>query len=188
MNLYDIVKRKDRCLQIHEGDLEPVVRRGVGGYLGVRFSPGARVRLLRADEFNCLATFPRDPGWRLVATDPEAKPVFTISVVGIDGSDTPSGNRPDEIVYRWNGDDANRSGVLLAWPVWTGRCDGFDLELVNGSSLPVELASSAAFNPRAAIAHLIRGNGAEVGPGMNPFVKPTEGIEVTYVEALPMDE
>jgi len=173
MNLFDIVKRRDRSLVVEAGTVETAHRSGPSGFLGVRLSPKAVIRLSRADEFACLSTFPRDVGWVLRGAQPHA----TITARKGIGS---------EVLFTSSDAGGSAQRVLLTWPASANA--SFDLEIANTGSEPLEIESSPYFNPRTAIAPLIQGVGIEVGPGDNPFVKPTEQIDVTYLEAYSAEE
>lgn len=54
MNLHDIAKRKDRCLVVESGSIEPAQRGGADGFLGARLAPGSRIRLAGARQFTAL--------------------------------------------------------------------------------------------------------------------------------------
>jgi len=58
----------------------------------------------------------------------------------------------------------------------------FDLVVRAAPAEPLLLLVGPLFNPRAAILPLLRGRGVEVGPGLNPVVRPQAGIDVRYVE------
>jgi hypothetical protein len=169
MNLFDIVRRPDRTLVIDTGTIEPISR---SGFVGARLSPKGRIRLLGASEFACLSTFPRDLGWRL----PAASPNFELSAVNA---------RDSKVLYR-SSSQGGASAVVPDWPTWAS--DGFDLELTNHGDDPLEIVTGTSFNPRLAVASLIRGKGIEVGPGANPFVKNSEGTEVKYFEAYSAED
>jgi SAM-dependent methyltransferase len=183
MNLFDIVKRKDRSLVVIAGEITPRQHGGPDGFLGARLGPGAHVRLARADEFACLRTFPRDIGWRLrQPADASDDVSFVIEVT--------QGARPARRMplFEWHGSLPNpRFELQLAWPVLTGQWASFDIELHNRGSEPIDIESSPLFATRAALKPLIHGTGVEIGPGMHPFVRPEPNVAVRFVEATPVD-
>jgi predicted SAM-dependent methyltransferase len=58
----------------------------------------------------------------------------------------------------------------------------FDLVLRAAAGRELLLLIGPRFDPRAAIVPLLKGRGVEVGPGLNPIVRPQQGIDVSYVE------
>ncbi|MCJ7996414.1 methyltransferase domain-containing protein [Rhizobium cremeum] len=176
MNLFDIVKRNDRCVEILDGSVEPFRYDKPQWFCGVTLQPGARLKLKRIDEFAVMETFPRDFGWSLVGAENTPSPI-KINVCSSDG------RRADSVASL-----DSKGAILLTWPSWIGYTDGYDLEIVNSSDKPLELKSGPVFDPRAATRGYLRGTGIEVGPGSNPFVKPSADVDVRYLEALPIDE
>src|SRR5262245_41633704 len=68
MNLFDLVKRKDRSLHWIGGGGEPVSLKWTGGtQRGVRFEPHTKLRIADAHAFTCLKVRPLNIGWRLSA-------------------------------------------------------------------------------------------------------------------------
>jgi SAM-dependent methyltransferase len=187
LNLFDIVKRKDRALEVLNGSIDPVQLGKPHDYLGAVLTPGAHVRLLRADEFTCLRTSPRDIGWRyLIPHTADAASSVRVEVVAHDGGETPVRSL---LCHATTSPSVQAmEAPLLTWPAWTGRSGGFDLELTNQGDAPAVIASSPIFNSRAALTPLLRGSGVEVGPGANPFVMASPDVEVRYLEAAPVSE
>ncbi|PYQ17805.1 MAG: hypothetical protein DMF81_26820, partial [Acidobacteria bacterium] len=50
------------------------------------------------------------------------------------------------------------------------------------------LGISPAFDARSLVSELLKGAGAEVGPGLNPHVHPGPDVDVTYVEVATADD
>ena len=176
MNLFDIVKRKDRCVVAADGAVEPFRDDKPQMHCGVVLQPSASLKLKRADEFVVMETFPRDLGWSILAND-SVTSSFEILVHSSDGRYSASIATVD-----------TKGAVLLTWPSWSGLVSGYDIEIINSSKKPVYLKSGPVFDPRAAALAYLRGTGVEVGPGSNPFVKPGPNVDVHYLEALPIDE
>ncbi len=168
MNLYDLVRRKDRALDI-AGHVESCeVKRPSGGMRAVRFAPGSVLRVRSAHEALCLLNFSTDPGWRAtegsdwsVAVEIDS-PLGSTTLVGAQGG-------PSVEV-----------DLKLRWPVPVPL--RFDLVVRAASEGSLLLLVGPLFNPRAAILPLLNGRGVEVGPGLNPIVRPQPGIDVRYVE------
>lgn len=183
MNLFDIVKRKDRALSILSGEVIPLQRRGQEGFLGIRLGPGSALRLAHAEEFAVLRTFPREVGWRLRLAAGQDDAAVALDVVdGVDG-----GRRSRLFSYDGPG-QAARIEMPLDWPIWAGERSVFDIELRNDGTAPVDVESGPPFATREALRPLIHGTGVEIGPGMHPFVRPGPDVSVRFVEATPVDE
>lgn len=168
MNLYDLVRRKDRYVVV-TGELGAVeVRRPGGMVRAIAMTPGAELRIRDAHGATCLAHFPAEPGWRI---DAEAGANLQIAVAAGDAL------LPLADVRVKPGATAD---VGLDWPVPTPR--QFDLVLRATGRSPLHLVVGPHMTPRTALLPLLRGRGVEVGPGLNPVVRPARGIEVRYVE------
>ncbi len=64
MNLHDMVRRKDRMLEVADGTIEAtMLKLSSGTQRAVRLSAGTRVRLRDAHSATCLQDTPRAPGW-----------------------------------------------------------------------------------------------------------------------------
>jgi SAM-dependent methyltransferase len=189
MNLYDIVTRKDRALQAVQGAVRPIHRGKPHAYMGARLDPGSRIRLSSADEFTSLKTFPRDLGWRyLIPPDGPAEP-STVSITVREKGASEASRRIAALCSSVSvPSESPPVAPLVSWPIWTGRAGGFDIDIENAGPAPVEIASGAAFNSRAALTEVLKGTGIEVGPGANPFVMAGPDVDVKYLEALPVSE
>jgi SAM-dependent methyltransferase len=181
MNLFDIIKRKDRALSILDGEVQPRQQGGRDAFLGARLGPSAHIRLARADEFAVFRTFPREIGWRLRPPIEAVETSLTIEVADADASCRSP-------LFVWNGMSSKQHEIRLDWPVWVGRSTSFSIELRNGGNAAIEIESSPLFATRDALKPLIRGVGVEIGPGMRPFVRPGPDVEVRFVEATPVAE
>ena len=183
MNLYDLVRRSDRSVQADGGSVEAIRTANPGASYGVVLAPSTRLKLVKADDFYCLATFPRDIGWK-VRLMPDAGKSRKVNLnVDIESSD---GNRTALFSHSGPGDHAE--DVVLTWPSWAGVVPDFDLVMSSSNKEPVWIVSGPVFDPRAALKPFLKGIGVEVGPGSNPFVKPDAKTEVRYVEAKPVEE
>lgn len=181
MNLYDIVARKDRSVSVADGTAEAVRYPKPENVYGVVLSPGATLTLRDAHEFFCLATFPRDLGWwftPLPGSEPKMRVELSIHAQEDDRT---------ERLFDYAG-KAQELNPLLTWPSWAGAVSGFDLSVRNAARTAVRVVSGPVFDPRAALRDLLRGTGVEVGPGANPFVRPSCRTDVRYVETMAADE
>ncbi len=168
MNLYDLVRRKDRWLAI-EGEVEACEPQlATGTMRAVRFAGSAVLRVRAAHEARCLADFPSDVGWRLVGQSAWTATVELQSPMGAATLASAKGQAGVE------------TPLILGWPVPAPRC--FDLVLHVCTERPLHLVVGPHSTPRTAILPLLRGSGVEVGPGLNPAVRPQPGVAVRYVE------
>lgn len=180
LNLFDIVRRKDRCLRIEAGDVTPVHRAGPWPYFGVSLAPGSRFRLVEAHTFTAFQGFPRAPGWLSLAGHGHRSGALDIELEAQDGR--------RHLVYASSAHRMPEGLVTLDWPVWAGLVEGFDLVFDNTGDEACDVATTWVFNPRLNLRPLVRGDGIEVGPGVNPFVKADADTRVRYVEAAPIEE
>lgn len=168
MNLYDLVRRKDRTVDI-SGSVESCeVKRPAGGMRAVRFAPGSALRVRSAHEAQCLLDFATDPGWRATGSADWSAAVEIESPLG------------SATLAAAQGEPSMEVDLKFSWPVPVPP--RFDLVVRAALTRPLLLFVGPLFNSRAAILPLLRGRGVEVGPGLNPIVKPQPGVDVRYVE------
>ncbi len=178
MNLFDLVNRKDRSVQWLEGLGEARSLKWQGGtQRGVEFEPGTRVRILNAHELTSLRVRPQSLGWRWAT--PQGSATIIVSIETANGAsmeiaalEAKVGEPPKQIKFNW--------------PVERNYAGAFDLEISTPSG--GALAVGPQISMRASVLPLARGVGVEVGAGIAPSVLPAPGIEVTYVEACPLEE
>lgn len=180
MNLYDIVRRNDRAVRIADGTVEAIRYPKPENIYGVVLSPYAALTLENAHEFHCLATSPRDLGWKLASTLKGGPINVEILIRSLDASRS-------ACLFAYSG-RAEEIDPLLTWPCWAEAASGFEITIRNAAKSPLRIASGSAFDPRAALKDLLHGTGVEVGPGANPIVKPSPDLDVRYVETMPADE
>jgi SAM-dependent methyltransferase len=180
MNLPDILRRKDRALEL-VGSAEPVDHKSASGRArGVRLAPQTTLRLKRADEFTAFKAFPRDPQWRVLGGD-GAGGGLRVWLCEPDGSAIGAPLGSAELK---RGDEAC---VAFDWPAWTAE-RAFDLLLEQTGSRPSVVSVGPLIDPRAKMRSLTAGRGVEVGPGVSPWVRPVAGVDVEYVEEKPPGE
>jgi len=168
VNLYDLVRRKDRAVDI-AGHVESCeVKRPTGAMRAVCFAPGSALRVRSAHEAQCLLDFPGNPGWRATGGSDWS------AAVEIESAD-----RSTTLVAA-HGEPLVEVDLKLGWPVPVPP--RFDLVVRAAPARALQLLVGPLFNPRAAILPLLRGRGVEVGPGLNPVVQPQQGVDVRYVE------
>lgn len=175
MNLYDLIRRKSRDVEISGPvDLQTPLTR-TGRVRAVRLGRGARVRIRSAHELTALAGFPTDLHWRVLGGWPRGGVSLDIEHPGgrasigsaqpIIGATTP---------------------LHLNWPV--AAASGFDLEIRQTGAAPALLEIGPNLNPRSKLLRLIKGVGVEVGPGLNPQIRPSAETDVYYVEEKSPEE
>lgn len=174
MNLFDMATRKDRALIVEEGDVAPIQRKLPQRFRGVALSKGARIRLKNAHTFTAIRQFPRAPGWSAWVDSNNGPAHLEIRLESADGR--------SHVLYPNPSGEVPPPSIGLDWPCWAGFVEAFDLTIQSKSSEGVQLACGWIFNPRLILAPLLRGEGIEVGPGANPFVKPDAHTAVRYVE------
>lgn len=173
MNLPDLVRRKDRAAGV-AGDISPVEpMTAIGRQRGIQFGADSALRLLRADEYSALKDFPRAPGWCIAQGGVRA----TLST-------------PDGAAWLLGEAHAAKGGaptpLMLDWPPLAGT-GAFDLTLTPTGKGAV-LCVGPLIDPRAKLRPLFKGRGVEVGPGLNPHVKPGRDVIVEYVEERSPEE
>lgn len=180
MNLPDILRRKDRALEVASGSAEPLDHKAdAGRYRAILMAPGTRLRLRGANEFSAFHEFPRDPQWRVM--NPEAGRGGGIRVWL-----TRSGSEPAEALLG-EVPDGRESALAFDWPVWAAR-EPFDLIIEQTGHRSTILSVGPQIDPRGKIRPLLGGHGVEVGPGLSPWVRPAPGLEVEFVEEKPPEE
>jgi SAM-dependent methyltransferase len=183
MNLYDVVKRRDR-LAAFDADAVLAVEASVFGGKDrcVTLAPGATLRVLRANEVNALRCFPHSPGWTLLPP-PRGESAIEVSI-----APTARPGAPQSLARVAAGPATGPVRVLLRWPAVAGADAGFDLVLRNPAREPACVSVGPLFTARDLLLTELRGSGVEVGPGTNPQVRPGRNIDVKYVESMPGKE
>lgn len=184
MNLYDIVKRKDRLAEFDPASVTAVDVRGVEGKERcIELASGAFLRIKRAHEIQALRCFPQVPGWALLPT------TTTSSIVEVLLDPSPVNQCQPSVIGRASASIATGAArVLLRWPAFAGSDDGFDLVLRNVGKESARVSVGPLFSARENLLAQLRGSGVEVGPGMNPQVLPSDGLDVRYVESMSGEE
>lgn len=177
MNLHDIVKRQDRALQIENGEVEIITARRKGlGQRAVRLFPKTRVSLLEIQEFYCLKT----PAFRLYwHVQGDQFPETLFAGVISEGADIQVADYikstiyPDEYEIQLSSSVEQNSSRMI---------------LDNAGIEPVDILIGPQVSLRQKVLELITGCGVEIGPGLNPAVRPDDNIDVSYIERTPPDQ
>jgi SAM-dependent methyltransferase len=168
MNLFDLVRRKDRWLEGAAAVEACEWRTKVDTQRAVRFTKDGELRVRDAHAASCLADLPDDLGWQVVGPR-----TSTVTV------ELQSGARRD-VLATAGGGGGEGMPLPLRWPVPSPR--RFDLVVRVATAGPLHLCVGPRATPRKEILPLLRGSGVEVGPGLAPSVRPQPGVEVRYVE------
>ena len=190
MNLADLIKRKDRSIEVKVGEAEAIIHSHMGHKMhAVKLVPGTILYIQGAHEFDVFKTFPRLPNW-LVLTDIDKNDWNdkNIQMLIIEIESLNIENKSDEMFVSKCSEGEIASQVIFNWPVWSGFDDGYNLKLTNNGKADILVCTSYAFNPREKITSLIKGKGVEVGPGLNPHILPSQDIDVRYVETMSAEE
>lgn len=176
MNLFYMLERKDRNATFSEGCIRSLERVQGEAWRGVTMSPGAAFRVPHAQKHHSLRSRPDTCGW--------------FAVLPVDGPDlevgfeTKDGERLS--TTRLAAGSAGMISVRLPWP----QRDIPELDLVvravptaTGGSAPLFLAVHRALDRRSFLG-LAKGAGVEIGPGANPQILPSEGVEIRYLEQM----
>ncbi|HSW12867.1 MAG TPA: methyltransferase domain-containing protein [Solimonas sp.] len=183
MNLADLLRRRDRSVMLLSGKVEPGEWKAPGGTERVvRFDDAAVLRLTDAHEFALLKGFPAGLDWTLVGTD------TGIGRLAVDIISIADPARRARLAVAEVGGAGQRSALRLRWPLWAGDRGGFHLELRQEGQGRAMLSLGLLLNPRQRVLPWMQGTGVEVGPGLNPHVLPSAGVEVRYVEALSAEQ
>ncbi|MBI5882778.1 MAG: class I SAM-dependent methyltransferase [Elusimicrobia bacterium] len=208
MNLPDLLRRKDRAVLLISGEAEPMtVPRWEGHRHAVRLEPGSLLRLQHAFQFRCLEGFPASihwdvsthPGlWSVPALKSCAKTLLKLrgrtwakrplSEFALDVLQEQPPKRRHTLFCARMRPLAPDTEVRLDWPSWIQEGQEYHLELSVRGELAAYVLVAPVFDARSHIIPLLRGDGVEVGPGLNPRVLPSRRVRVRYVESTPARE
>lgn len=209
MNLHDMVRRKDRMLEVSDGTIEATaLKLSSGTQRAVRLSAGARVHLRDAHSATCLQDTPRAPGWVV-----HAQPGSRLQVWLESASSEPrlladiAPALPKPVIPRTPGlrdrlaahlPGKAPSSTPAAVPLQPVQVDvhfdwplhmppAYDLVLACGDA-EVSLAIGPLLDMRRELLPALRGSGVEVGPGGNPALESDDVRSVRYVEKMSADD
>ena len=192
MNLTDLLKRKDRSIEVKQGFAEATICSYSGHKMhAIELDPKSSLTIKNADEFSALKTFPRQPNW-IVLYECNTKSINLTNAktaeLLIEIESIGKRIESEKLFYTKLSKEVPVKNVLLNWPTWASQGDGFNITITNLSDRQLFICCSYAFNPRQKITPLLEGNGIEVGPGLNPHILPTKNIDVRYIESTPAEE
>jgi hypothetical protein len=169
MNLFDMLRRKDRNLVLSE-DIVQTKRDFFGrSFRALRMPKGSSVRIATPRRFLPFSRLPSTIGWfgvsengsgrlRVAYEAPDKKPAVI---------DMKLGNFPAEVFF-----PLPRTSEAEA--------DGASLSLV-AEKAECHLLVNEVFD-RTRLIGACRGTGVELGPGHQPQIRPGPGVDVRYVE------
>ncbi len=167
LNLYDLVKRKDRWITCPDTATAIEAKATTGTQRGIRFATSGELRIRMAQAARCLADFPTDLGWVVHGSGPWR------ATVSLRSGDV-------RVLLAQRDGDHTPMPLTLRWPVPVPR--EFDFELSVATERPVDVLVGPLWTPRTDLVPQLLGNGVELGPGLNPTVRNGPGVAVRYVE------
>ncbi len=184
LNLYDLFKRASPHIHVDQGIVDE--RHDIEGvrHLGFAVPPGARIVLKRLQEFRPLQRFPGRTGWTIFSHPAHDSPArLRVRLL----------NTGTGAVLEQRG-LAARPGVSadvpLPWPALSAApvpCADIELLADEGNVSPLFLSVTPMLD-RSALIALCRGVGVEIGPGTNPQVLASDGVDVTYCDEMDREE
>lgn len=174
MNLFDMLRRKDRNLEV-SGPVAMTKHNQAGQlWRGLSLRPGAKLSIPDVRRFASLRTWPAECGWMIQV------PVETLVEVTFRQPD--HGDRIVGVATF----DGDFQPLVLPWPKErVGRLD-LQIEVIGQGEQAVFLAVHRALS-RQWLFDSATGRGVEVGPGAQPQILPREGVDVSYLEQMPPD-
>jgi SAM-dependent methyltransferase len=195
MNLIDLITRKDRALkEISRGVCISAQVRENLKMRTVELAVGSRIVIDDAQEFDLLKCYPPSLGWkwsgesslvRHLFRRSQSAPLLQILLVNEEAKirETLFSTRIDDAQY-WH-------DIVLKWPSSVATLKKFSLVLSSecpegsqATSGAVIVGIAPAFNSRDLVPKLIKGVGLEIGPGLNPQIRPSKDVQVQYIEAI----
>lgn len=202
MNLIDLINRNDRAVNGISAANVCVSSQVRDNFKmrTVELPLGTRLTINGAQEFDLLKCYPATVGWKWSGTGKSSSlphlfrrsqplPVLKILLVNDKENirETLFNARVDDSSY-WH-------DIVFKWPPVVATLKDFALVLAvehshssRTSSGTVILGVAPAFNSRELVTKLIKGVGLEIGPGLNPQIRPSADVHVQYVEAAEAKE
>ncbi len=180
MNLFDMLRRRDRRLEVY--GTPSISKNKIFGQLwrGVRLDAGDSVALADILQFYPFASRPDFCGWYGIAS--RRKAVLRVSLHCVQ-----SGKELGAFKYALNNEP---TPVLIPWPFDASTMPSeitLKIENVARGRDSIFLAVHRALK-RDSLLSLAKGKGVEIGPGPHPQVVPSSKIDVYYVEQMPPEE
>jgi hypothetical protein len=191
MNLIDLIKRKDRAIKFVSGEISfsSCTRENFPMQV-VELSPGDHIAIDKIDEFEELKSYPMNIGWKWTGKNKfqlskffktsSCSPILKISLINEEAE------WRETLFSAAIDDDRYWHDIPLRWPSRAGLLRGSSLIIVceggTDRAAVTCLGVAPCFNSRMFLPELIKGVGVEVGPGLNPQIRPSEDVKVSYVE------
>jgi predicted SAM-dependent methyltransferase len=175
MNLYDMLRRKDRNLLVNGA--VAMTKREVAGCLwrGLTIGPGASLRIPDVRRFAGFRAWPAECGWRLQV------PVETIARVTLCQPD-----QGDRIIGKSDYFGPFQP-LMLPWPQGAASRVDLQIEVIGTGREPAFMAVHRTLS-RQWLFDAATGDGVEIGPGAQPQILPNDGVNVSYLEQMPPEE
>ncbi|MEP5764921.1 MAG: methyltransferase domain-containing protein [Halieaceae bacterium] len=178
MNLFDMLRRRDRRLQL--GGAPKISKNKIFGQLwrGIVLEPGESVTLENLLQFYPFTSRPDFCGWYGVAA--RRKGEVRLSLVH---------RACEEGVFKRRL-DSHPVPLLVPWKFDGSEQDeNLDLKIENTGSGKdsIFIAVHRALS-RNGLLKLAKGKGLEIGPGPHPQVKPSFSSDVYYIEQMPPED
>lgn len=168
MNLFDMIRRNDRNLELF-GDVVQTKREFAGRtYRALRLSRGSGVRIRTPRRFLPFSRLPASIGWS--AASESAPSTLCVTYQNAQRAallSQPLGQLPVEVAF-----PLPRSSQV--------EPDGATLELRADKGACFLLINEVM--DRGELIAMCRGTGIEIGPGHQPQIRPNEFVDVRYVE------
>ncbi len=175
MNLHDLIKRGDRYVEVLSG----TVLAGSCKLRGrtersVSMSSGSSFMLRKANGIEALKNGIRKPDWCQIVA-PEKGGSLRVSAV------SGAGTQAVNVLSSHSGVASEEVPIAFSGAILESLEGDYDLhfEAVGGEVL---VGVGPQYSPREAILRTLVGKGVELGPGLNPAVRPSSKIDVTYIE------
>lgn len=179
MNLFDIIKRKDRSVEILAGACEAEITKYEGqSRRCIRFTGATKVNLKLANEFSILEDKPSNLGWQVRL----GKKSF-FGDKGVSLRISAESNGIQVILTKLKVVSEKNIVVELNWPAVIGN---FDICIETSGGLLLDVGPN--LSTRTSLLKLVNGFGVEVGPGLNPAIRPSKNVTVEYLEAMPISK
>lgn len=181
MNFFDFVKRKDRGLQIEAGKCkEEIIFINGSDHRCVRLSGNCKVKIKNANEFQVFKLKPSSISWN-VQLPPRSLPFVCKGHFKLSAFDH---NSSKNIILA-EIPKVTRKGKMvdLVWPV---LLQDYDLVLETTGEVLLDVGKN--YSARTKLIPLAKGKGLEIGPGLNPCIKPKQDISVDYIESMSLSK
>lgn len=178
MNLFDIVKRLDHCLE-YEGDISCCTYKPSSSnrsYFSVKMGPLSTLRIRRIYEVNEFSVNDFDTCWQLFSDAPGG------SASCIDFEILIESGSPSQSVILYTSVSSNSETIVLRSPEPSSTLDSGDLLMRNKGTSTFFIAISPVTSNKQFLINSCKGKGVELGPGVNPHIIASEDVDVFYIE------